>query len=809
MQSMADLRYALRGLLKNPGFTALAVLTIALGIGASSAIFSVLNGVVLRPLPYEQPERLAAIWTFNLEQNLPDGSSYQNFEDWRTRSREFEDMAMYIRPEFTRSTLTAGDRPERLQEGMVGPRFFRLLGAPALLGRTLEPEDFTRQQRVTVISYALWRTKFAAAADVVGREVEIDGARTQIVGVMPASFQLPVAATQVWRPLSVHPFWEQLTTNPNARRSDGLVVLGRLRAGTSLDAATAELEGISAQLREEHPRLNQGLGVQVTALDEKIVGGPVKDSLWLLFGAVGFVLLIACANVANLLLVRGALRGQEMALRAALGAGKGRLIRQLLTESALLAAVSGALGLGFAFVLMRLLRSWASGVLPRAESVSLDSTAVLYTVGVALVSGLLFGLFPALRLSTANTNAMLREGEARTLGGRGSRTLLGGLVVGEIALAVVLLSGAGLLVRSFERVESADRGYDSANVLLMQFDFPDGREGRHNYFYTESLRRIRALPGVLAAGAVSDFFIHRQPDYRIAVEGRPAAQPGDEAPPLTEDNTLPGYFEAMSVPLVEGRLFRETDLDEGAPPVRIINETMAQRFWPDEDPIGKRFKYGTDPASDQPWNTVVGVVHDMRRQRLDEAAIPFMFRPGAQTQMDIAIRTVGDPTDLAAAIRREIDEVDASVPPYGVTTVEQRLGETVGVRRLQTLLLGFLAASALVLAVIGIYGLVRQSVVARTREIGVRIALGASVGSVLRMVLGSALGLAVAGLTIGLLVAFGFARALASFLYETSPGDFVTYAGVAVLLLAVTAVAAIWPARRAARTDPATVLRQE
>ena len=532
--------------------------------------------------------------------------------------------------------------------------------------------------------------------------------------------------------------------------------------------------------------------------------------MWLLFGSVGFVLLIACANVANLTLARVTVRSREFSLRTALGASRTRLIRQALTENLVVSLLAGTAGALVAWLGVMALRAGAAGVLPRAGTIDLDGRVLLFAMAAALGCGLAAGLLPALQLSIGSTANALRDAGPRLMGGRSGRRLHQGLVVAEIALAVILLAGSGLLIRSFIRIQTTERGFDSENVLLLQIDLPASYNNRAKTaaFYTEAMQRIRALPGVVTAGAISDFFIHRQPDYRISLEGQPPRLPSDPAPPLTEDNVVPGYFEAMRIPLLRGRLLEDRDLDPNAPPVVVVNQEMARRFWPGDDPIGKRLKYGLDPAANIPWKTVVGIVSDMRRQRLDEPAIPYMFQPGVISQMDIAVRTVGDPELLRGAIRAQLQALDPAAPPYGMMTVEQRLGETVALRRFQTMLLVAMAAVALMLAVIGAYGIIHRSVAARTREIGIRTALGASAPTVLRMVLASGLWLAVTGLALGLLGSMALSRTAASFLYETSPVDPTIYAVVSILLLGVTVAAVLTPARRAARIDPMAALRE-
>jgi putative ABC transport system permease protein len=575
-------------------------------------------------------------------------------------------------------------------------------------------------------------------------------------------------------------------------------------------SARAEMDAIAAGLRDQYPAANSSFGVITDPLTDRVIGPTTERALWLLFGSVGFVLLIACANVTNLVLARAARRRNEFSLRTALGASRIRLVRQALTENLVLSLLAGTVGLLFAWGGTVVLRRLAPGALPRADTISTDATVLLFLMAVSLASGLIAGLLPALQLSTATPADVLREDGPRALGGRGGRRLHRGLVVIEIALAVMLLSGAGLLIRSFQRVQATSRGFDSGNVLLLQVDLPGTYDNvaRMHAFYTGATSRIRALPGVLAVGAVSDFFIHRQPDYRVALEGQPPQRPEDPAPPLTEDQVVPGFFEAMRIPLLRGRLLQDADLVPGAQPVIVVNEEMARRFWPNQDPVGKRLKYGLDPGAPNPWKTVVGVVADMRRQRLDEPAIPYMFQPGINRQMDIAVRTLNDPDASREAIRAALRAIDPSVPPYGIVTVEQRLGRTVALRKLQTLLLTALAAVALVLAVIGAYGVIHQSVAARTQEIGIRMALGADAGAVARMVLAAGLTPAAAGLVLGLLGSLMLSRTLATFLYETNALDPLIYGAVTVTLLAITTLACLAPALRAARLDPMRALRR-
>jgi len=600
--------------------------------------------------------------------------------------------------------------------------------------------------------------------------------------------------------------------DPRRRTDDGFIVLGRLAPHATLESARVEMDTIAARLRAQYPDTNASFGVTTDALFDRVVGSSTERSLWLLWGSVGFVLLIACVNVANLSLARVAIRQNEFSLRTALGATRAWLARQILAEMLVLASAGAALGLLLAWLGTIGLRTWAAGVLPRADTIDVDARVFLFALAASLGCGLLAGLLPAMRLSISQPAQAMREGGPRSLGGRRERRVYQALVVVELALAVVLLSGAGLLIRSFARVRSADRGFDSHNVLLLQVDLPfatyNDRAKRTTYF-DSALERIRALPGVVAAGAIGDFFIRRQPDYRVALEGQPPRRETDPAPPLTEDFVIPGYFEAMRIPLVRGRLLADRDLSPNAPPVIVINEEMARRFWPGEDPMGRRLKYGLDPNRPIPWKTVVGVVANMRRQRLDEPAIPYMFQPGVGGDMDIAVRTLGDPESLRTAIQAQMRALDPAVPPYGIITVEGRFSQTVALRRLQTLLLGALAGVALLLAVIGAYGIIHRSVAARTQEIGIRMALGADRARVMRMVLAGGLAIAAVGLGAGLAGSVALSRTLVSFLYETSPLDPLTYAGVAIALVGVTTAACVGPARRASRVDPIAALRDE
>jgi putative ABC transport system permease protein len=516
---LQDFQYGLRSLYKNPGFAAVAILTLALGVGANTAIFSVLRAVVLRDLPYHEADRIAVMWTRNIRQNLPDGSSYLNFRDWKEQSTTFQAMAAYVRPEFTRGTLTGGPGAERIHIGEVGEGFFELLGAAPVLGRTFDQSDLTDPPHSVVISHSLWRQRFAADRGIIGQKVQFSDLNVEVIGVMPPEFELPTADVQLWRPLIFGQGWK----NEGARAADALVVLGRLSQGATFESARVEMDAIAARLREQYPATNASLGVTTDPLTERVIGRTTERSLWMLFGSVGFVLLIACANVANLVLARGSARRSEFAVRTALGASTFRLVRQSLTENLVLAILAGAVGLFIGWAGTIALRMLAPGALPRAQGIHVDGSVLLFLLAASLGAGLIAGLFPALQLATTNTVAVLKEEGTRAQGGPTGRRLHHTLVIAEIALAVILLSGAGLLLRSFQRVRTTNRGFDSQNVLLLQVDLPGTYDSvpKMTTYYTEAARRIGSLPGVVAVGAISDFFIHRQPDYQVS---RPAAQ---------------------------------------------------------------------------------------------------------------------------------------------------------------------------------------------------------------------------------------------------------------------------------------------
>jgi putative ABC transport system permease protein len=795
-----DLRFGARALRKKPGFAAVAVVTLALGVGANTAIFSVVNAVLLRPLPYPESERLVRLYEkrpkLGRTRNVV---SAPDFIDWRAQSRTFDGMAAYTG---WGASLSGQGEPQQITGELASADLFGVLRAEPLLGRAFTAEeDRPGAPRVVVISHGLWQRRFGADPSAVGRPVTLNGESYTVVGVMPPAFQFPDAETEAWAPLALDP------QDQSTRGSHFLNVVARLKPGVSVEQAQAEMDTIAARLERQY-QVNTGHGVNVFALHDEVVGG-VRRSLFVMLGAVGFVLLIACANVANLLLVRAAARRKEIAVRTALGASRWRVVRQLLTENLLLFVGGGALGLLLAVWGVDLLVAVSPPGTPRVHEIGADAWVFGFTFLISLLTGLVFGLLPALQASKPDLHGALKEGGRDTAGGGGRSRLRGLLVVAEVASAMILLVGAGLLLKSFARLRQVSPGFDTANVLTMQLSLPQSRypdEARQADFLRQVLRRLEALPGVRAAGAVAGLPLTGNFASRyFEIEGRPP-RPAGEGLNTNFNLASPGYFRALGVPVIAGRQFDERDA-AGAPEVVVINETMARRFWPDEDPLGKRLRIANNP-----WRTVVGVVADVKNDGLSAEPKPEMFYPLLQEPlpfMTIVVRADVEPKSLAPAVAREVRAVDADEPVYDVKTMDERLAESVSPQRLTALLVGFFAALAMTLAGVGIYGVVAYSVAQQTREIGVRVALGAQKGDVIRLVLRRGLSLSLAGVGLGLAGAFALTRVMLGLLYDISPTDPATFAGVAVVLIAVALLACLVPARRATKVDPMVALRYE
>jgi putative ABC transport system permease protein len=806
---LQDLRYGLRSLRKNPGFASVAILTLALGIGANTAIFSVVNAILLRPLPYDNSERIVRIGGTNLRKTRTLGTfSPQDFFDWRERSTSFETMAAY--DGWSPGLTGAEGEPERVEAAKVSSGFFDVLKASPMLGRVFLPSDEQRGNHFSVVlSHRLWQRRFGSDPDIVSRGLTLNGQSFTVIGVMPASFAGPKFSGGDFESAEL---WVTFAPDLSQWSRDGRSVdaaIARLKPGVSLEQAQAELSLIAAQLQQQYPDTNAGTGGAVVSLHEQLVAG-VRPALLVFLAAVGLVLLIACANVANLLLARSAARQKEMAVRTALGAGRLRIIRQLLTESVLLAALSGAIGVLLAWWAVGVLTSLGSGFLPQLGGTRIDARVLVSTLAVSLLTGVAFGLAPALAASQPDLNETLKESGRNLTGGINRRNVRGLLVITEVALSLLLLVGAGLLLKSFVRLQRVSPGFEARNVLTMNVFLSGARypeDWQHAAFFDQVLQRLRSLPGVESAGVVSNLPISGNFDQiSFYVEGQPVAE-REDIPDVERYMVDPNYFQTMRIPLRGGRFFNEGDR-AAAPPVAIINESVADRFWPGEDPIGKRVR--TDPS--RPWLTVVGVAGDVRHSGLETAPNLQLYLAHQQSPsqfMTFVVRSVNHPEAQISAVREQVWAVDKDQPVYDLRTMEQLLSESLAQRRFTMLLLGIFAGVALVLAVSGLYGVMSYTVVQRTHEIGLRMALGAQSGDVLKLVVGGGLKLVMIGVVIGLAAAFVLTRVMSSLLFGVSATDPTTFITTSLVLTSVAMLASYIPARRATKVDPLVALRYE
>jgi putative ABC transport system permease protein len=802
-----DIRYGFRALRARPGFTVISIIALALGIGANTAIFSVINALLLRPLPYAQADRLVWIWDRNPGNGIERESvSIPNFRDWRAQNQSFAELTAWGR---TQSVLTGAGEPERLAGASVVANFFTTFGTQPALGRAFTPEENTPgQNRLVILSHGLWQRRFGGNPKLLGEAITLNGIPYTVIGIMRADFKQPEPGL-----LAVPDFWIPLGINPSGdgRRGDFLRVVGRLKDGVSFQQARAEMEAITARLAKEYPAANAGWTAYVLTLHERFVG-DLKTALLVLVGAVGFLLLIACANVANLLLARAAAREREIAVRSALGAGRMRLMRQFLTESALLAILGGAAGLMIAFWGVEALLALAPANLPRLDEISVSRTVFLFTLGISLATGFIFGLAPALHATKINLNESLKESGRSVSGGRRGGRLRNAVISAEIALAMVLLVGAGLMVRSFLRLQSVDPGFRPERMLTFQVSLPRAKypEGPQiGAFYDSLLERLRALPGVEAASAIDSAPLSGGGNFlSFVIEGRPAPPPEQVIDAETYAIT-PGYFSTLGIPIVRGEDF-STRHGATAPGVTIINEALVQRYFPNEDPIGKRITLGNPQTG--PWLTIIGIARNVQHQSLDGAPYPQMY--GVHTQqaprlLSFIVRTSSDPLSLISAARSQVRALDADLPVARVTTIEQLMSDSIARPRFNTTLLIVFAGVGLLLAAVGIYGVISYSVAQRTHEIGVRLALGASRGDVLKLVLKQGLKLALGGVLLGAAGAVALAQLMKSLLFNISASDPLTFVGVAAVLVGVAALACYIPARRATKVDPMIALRYE
>jgi putative ABC transport system permease protein len=817
---LRDLRTGIRGLWASPQFTLPAILTLALGIGASTSIFSVINGTLLRPLPYSQPERIATIWSANPKLNLPFdrlGSSAPQFVDYRDQADVFERIAAFKSDAVTAdgTNLEGKGEPEKLGATLVTSGFFAALGVQPVLGQTFAAEDDQPGHgQKAILSYDLWRRRFGGDPHVLNQAITLSGKSFEVAGVMPPGFSYPrgaelpawlkfAARTDVWLPLAF--------TAEELNLRDGLAnsVIARLRPGATMGQAQSQLSAIAARNEELHPQTDAGFQAVLTPMQDQIAGS-LKPGLMIMLGAVGFVLLIACANVANLLLARGAARQREIALRAALGASRLRIVQQLLAETLALSLAGGILGLLLALLGVNLLKAAAPPNVPRLSEVTVDGRVLLFTLVVAVVTAIASGLIPALQLSRPELNYWLKEGQ-RSLS-PGSHFLRDALVVAEVALALVLLIGAGLLIRSMAQIYGLDMGFDANKVLTMQLSIPHTRYPKPEQrldLYNQVLQRVRALPGVTSAAGVST--IPQTGGGSVAgfrIEGHPPPASMHEMPLASFEVTTVDYLRTMGMSLLRGREFTVQD-DEKAPGVVIINEALARRYFPEEDPVGKRitaFFGGVIPL------TIIGLVHDVKNASLDAEAKPELFGHYLQTpQLDLAIvlRIASESQTLAAAARNEIRSVDPEIPVHSVATMDEVVARPLSGRRFNLQLLSLFAAIGLLLAAIGIYGLMSYRVTQRTHELGIRMALGADRARLLWSVVGRGIALTLLGLGAGLIATFALTRLMAGMLFGISATDPLTLAAISLLLAGVGVVSNLIPARRATLLDPLAALRQE
>ncbi len=798
---MRDIRYGVRSLLKRPGFTAIALVALALGIGANTAIFSLVNAVLLRPLPFAEPDRLVWMWG-----NIRNGGnrasvSPLDFLDFRKENKTFEEFAASFSIPVPLN-ITGNGEPERLSAAAVTGNYFQALGVKPALGRTFMLEnEKPGSDQVAVLGYALWQKRFGSDSAIVNKTVTLDGKTFQVIGVMPRDFSFPQTA-ELWVPINFDD-----SPGMKQRKAHFMRPIGKLKAGVTLAQAQADTDAIARRLEEQYPESNSGWNLRLVSLREQLVGNT-RPTLFLLFGAVALVLLIACANVANLLLVRAATRQKEIALRTALGAGRFRIVRQMITESVLLALLGGALGTLLAIWGVDLLVTLGGNNLPATAHVRIDATVLGFTLLVSVLTGVLFGLVPALRTMKLNLTESLKEGgRTGSEGARHNRTR-SLLVVLESAVAVVLLIGAGLLIRSLIQLQNISPGFEAQNVLTMRVDLPHQKYATPDkaaHFFEQLESRLGGLPGVESVGFITELPLSGQPnDMPYTVEGRP---------PVTIDQAFDDdfrrvnqhYFRAMRIPFLRGRNFTDQEVRQSAK-VLIISELLAREVFPNEEPLGKRLVLA---MGNQPWE-IIGIVGDIHHRSLEAQPSAAMYMPSYATGWtNVVLRTRGDPTTVAAAARSEVQAIDPDQPIAAVKTMEQWLETSVAAPRYRTALLGLFALVALVLASTGIYGVMSYSVTQRTHEIGVRMALGARQLDVLKLVVRQGMSLVVIGVGMGLVGAIALTRLMTTLLFGVTAKDPITFVSVATLLAIVALLACYIPARRATRVDPLEALRYE
>ncbi len=819
---LKDLRYAFRVLTAAPAFTMAALLSLAIGIGANTAIFSIVDGLLLRPLPYADEERLVILWNSSPGLNITeDWFSTAQYFDIRNGHHGFEEVAIAIGDNYN---LTGSGEPERIGTIRVSSSLLPLLGQRAALGRVFLPEEDTPGRTPTaILSYGTWARRFGSDPRVLGRKIILNGLSYEIVGVMPRSFSLPREVMPTLDGADQAEILLPLPLPANAaqnRDHEDYNIIGKLKPGVSVRQAQAEMDTITARLRHEYPEVypsNGGLAFRIVPLLEQVVGN-VRHTLYILLGAVGFVLLIACVNLANLQLSRAVARQKEMAVRSALGASRLRIVRQLLTESMLLAFVGGALGIAFAFLALRCVRLLGPQSVPRLSNISIGITALAFTFLICVLSAILFGLAPALRVSRIDVQTVLQSTSRNSSGvstiwGRGNH-LRRSLVIGEIALCVMLLIGAGLLIRSFIRVRDVNPGFNPHNVLTLELTLTGERYKDKTAVlaaYRELWKRMESLPSVTCAGAVTSLPLSQMFAWGpITVEGR-VLSPGEKFINADVRMISGHYFQAMEIPLREGRFFNDNDTAD-KPRVAIIDDYMAQQLWANQDPIGKRLHIGGINETDSPWITVVGIVGRVKQYTLDSDSRIAYYLPQTQyvtRAMNVVMRAERDPAALTGAVKQQIREINPDLPLYNVSTMQQRFDNSIARRRFTMLVLGTFAAISLGLAVIGIYGLIAYLVGQGSREVGIRLALGATPANIKTLIVRGGMTLALWGVGIGIMGALAAGRLMRSLLFGVGANDLVTFVAVPSLLVLIAFVASYIPARRASRIDPSISLRCE
>ena len=800
-----DIRYAIRNLLKRPGFTLIAALTLALGIGANSAIFSAVYALLLKPLPFPELNRVVTVWdSYPAHGVRRNEVAMANYLDWQAQNRSFEQLALY---RWWSANLTGIDHPERFQGFLVTANFFDALGVKPIMGRNFTPEENQKgKDDIVILTYDLWQRRLGADLNIIGKTITLDGVPCVVVGVMPEKFNYPANA-EVYGPIAITP---KLAAN---RQFNSFYVVGRLHPGVSVPSAQADIDSITARLEQQYPATNTGSHATVFP----IVADTVRKydtGLWIAMAAVGFVLLIACANVANLMLARASGRQKEIALRAALGASRWRIVRQLLTESVIVALAGGALGILVAVWGLDALRAANPGdaakFAPGWNQLGINFPVLAFTIGLSALSGVVFGLAPALQVSKPDLNQSLKEGSRQTAGR--SHRLRSSLVVFEVALSLVLLVCAGLFFRSFIQLFKTDPGFNPDNVLTMSLNLSSEKykdDPQQMAFFASLVQRVKAEPGVQSAAAVNFLPLGgSNSSDSYLVEGEPEPRPGDENIGRYRVCT-PDYFTTMEIPIVKGRAFTEQD-KAGSPRVVIVNETLARKHWPDQNPIGKRIRFQA-PLDRAPWMEVVGVSKDVKHE-LTLDVTPEYYLPHAQDawgSMVIVARTTVDPASLAGSFRQDVWAIDKDLPVYDVHTMKEVRSISVGLQKFNSILIGIFAAVALLLASVGIYGVMSFAVTQRTQEIGIRMALGARTPDVLKLIVANGMRLAVVGLTIGLVASWGLTRFISTLLFGVEPTDPLTFSLVSFALLSAAFLACYLPARRATKVDPLEALRYE